>query len=102
MPTNLPWGTHAPGLGRVHPVQLYAAVVALVLFAMLLRMLQHRLRPGVVAEVALVLGGVAAFQLDMLMQPTASGSAWLDPGQWIALGAMVVGMWMLLFLKELV
>ena len=66
-------------------------------------MLQRRLRAGVVAGVALVAGGAVTFLLDMVMQPAESGSgAWLDPAQWIALGAMVVGTLMLTFLKEFV
>ncbi len=103
MPTRLPWGMPMPGMGRVQPVQIYAAAASLVLLAVLLRMLQRRLRAGVVAGVALVAGGAVTFLLDMVMQPAESGSgAWLDPAQWIALGAMVVGTLMLTFLKEFV
>jgi phosphatidylglycerol:prolipoprotein diacylglycerol transferase len=105
MPTRLPWSVHVPGLGRVQPVQIYGVAGSLVLFAVLMRMLQRRLRAGmagVVAGVALVAGGGIAFLIDMLTQPAESGGAWLDPGQWIALGAMVVGTLMLTFLKETV
>jgi hypothetical protein len=37
----------------------------------------------------------------MLAQPTVWGDrAWLDPGQWIGLGAVVAGTWMLMLEKE--
>jgi phosphatidylglycerol:prolipoprotein diacylglycerol transferase len=104
MPTHLPWGVVVPesaGLVRLHPVQIYATVAALMLFAVLMWLLQRRVRAGVPAGVALVAGGVAAFLLDMLTQPLeSSGTAWLEPGQWIALGAMVAGALLLTFLKE--
>jgi prolipoprotein diacylglyceryltransferase len=86
----------------VQPVQIYGVAGSLVLFVVLMRILQRRPRAGVVAGFALVAGGAIAFLLDMLTQPAESGGAWLDPGQWIALGAMVVGTLMLTFLKETV
>ena len=103
MPTSLPWGVQAPGFGRVQPVQLYGFAGSVVLLVVLLRMLRGRLRAGVVAGVALVAGGAMAFGLDMLSQPTMwGGTAWLEPGQWIALGAVVAGTLMLMFQKEIV
>ena len=105
MPTSLPWGTVVPGSGGLHlqPVQIYAAVASLGLFVVLLRLLQRRARAGVTASVALVSGGAVVYLLDMLTQPSESSStAWLDPAQWIALGAMVAGVSMLLVLKEIV
>lgn len=103
MPTSLPWGVQAPGFGRVHPVQMYGFAGALVLFAVLMAMLRRGLWAGVVAGVALVAGGAMAFLLDMLTQPSQwGGGAWLDPGQWIGLGAIVVGTLMLMFQKEFV
>jgi hypothetical protein len=95
MPTSLPWGVVTPGdtvLGRVHPVQIYATVVALGLCLVLFRMLPRRKFAGQVAGVALMGGGAAAFLLDMLQQPVeSSGDAWLDPGQFVALAAMLAG-----------
>ena len=107
MPTSLPWGVQVPDAGRVQPVQIFGFAGSLLLFVVLTRMLQRRLHAGVVAGVALVAGGAMAFLLDMITQPTAwGGSAWLDPGQWIAMGAMVLGAWiltrMLMFSKEFV
>jgi len=95
MPTKMPWGVVTPGdsvLGKVHPVQIYALIVAVVLCVVLLRMLMQARRVGMVASVALMVGGVVSFGLDMLRQPMESvGDAWLDPGQWVAVVAVVVG-----------
>ena len=95
MPTRLPWGVITPGdtvLGRVHPVQMYAAIIALALCAVLFRMLPRRRSSGQVAALALITGGLAAFLLDMLQQPVeSSGDALLDPGQLVALAAIIAG-----------
>jgi prolipoprotein diacylglyceryltransferase len=87
---------------HLHPVQMYATLAAVMLMVVLMLMLERRLRAGVVAGAALAAGGAMTFLLDMLTQPfEMSGHAWLDPAQWIALGAMVAGTLMLTFLKEL-
>ena len=46
-------------------------------------------RSGLVGGLGLVLGGLAAFLLSMVTQP--AGDGWLESGQWIAIGAMMVG-----------
>lgn len=107
MPTTLRWGPVVPGsAGMTHlqPVQLLACGVAIGLFVVLLRMLERGPRRGMVAGVGMVAGGGAAFGLEMLMQPTElAGQRWLlallEPGQWMGLGAMVVGAGMLLFVE---
>jgi phosphatidylglycerol:prolipoprotein diacylglycerol transferase len=95
MPTGLPWGVVTPGdtvLGRVHPVEIYAAVFALVLCVGLVARLPKRRFAGEVAALAMMVGGAGAFLLDMLRQPVESfGDAVLDPGQFVALGLMLVG-----------
>jgi phosphatidylglycerol---prolipoprotein diacylglyceryl transferase len=95
MPTRLPWGVITPGdtvLGRVHPVQIYAAVIALALCTVLFRMLPRRKFSGQIAAVALITGGLSTFLLDLLQQPVeSSGDSLLDPGQFVALAAMLVG-----------
>ena len=95
MPTSLPWGVITPGdtvLGHVHPVQIYAAIASLALCGFLMRMLRRRAFAGQVASLALVIGGALAFLLDMLRQPTESyGTALLDPGQIVALAAILTG-----------
>lgn len=102
MPTHSRWGLLAPGdeaLGRVQPVQVYATLGALVLLAALLRMLSGPHRRGSVAGVALAAGGLISFLLDMVTQPVQTMmGAWvgrlLEPGQWVALGAMLAGAWL--------
>ena len=95
MPTSLPWGVVTPGdtvLGRVHPVEIYAAIASLALCGFLMRMLRRRAFAGQVASLALVIGGALAFLLDMLRQPNKSyGTALLDPGQIVALAAILTG-----------
>lgn len=90
------------GLMHLQPVAIYATVAWVVVLVVLMRLLGRRLRAGRVAGVALVAGGAAGFLLDMITQPVESGSrAWLDPVQWVALGAMLGGGLMLTFLKEI-
>jgi len=95
MPTKMPWGVVTPGdtvLGKVHPVQIYALIVAVALCLWLLRMLTKVHQAGMVASVALMLGGAISFALGMVRQPMESmGDSWLDPSQWVAVVAMVVG-----------
>ncbi len=108
MPTRLPWGTVVPGsagLMHLQPVAIYSALAWLLLLVVLMMLLQRRPLPrhGMVAGVGLVVGGVVSFLLDMLTQPSANrAGAWLDPVQWMAVGAMLVGGLMLMFLKEIV
>jgi len=100
MPTTLPWGVVTPGdtvLGRVHPVQIYAAIIAFALCAMLFRKLLQRKFAGEIAAFAMMLGGAAAFLLVMLRQPVESdGDALLDPNQFAAVAAILAGtfLWM--------
>jgi prolipoprotein diacylglyceryltransferase len=71
------------------------------LVVVLMGLLRRRMRDGMVAAIALVGGGAASFLLDMVSQPVEmTGNAWLDPQQWLAVGAMLVGGLMLTFLKE--
>jgi phosphatidylglycerol---prolipoprotein diacylglyceryl transferase len=95
MPTRLPWGVIVAGdtvLGRTHPVQLYAALIASALCGLLLLCLKSRARAGEIAALALVLSGATSFLLDMLRQPLDTfGRGWLDPSQWIAVAAMIAG-----------
>jgi phosphatidylglycerol:prolipoprotein diacylglycerol transferase len=95
---GMPWGRG----GALLPVQWMAAGLSGALLVMLLWLLKRRRsgQAGLVAGVGLVLGGVVAFGVEMLMQPTVSGDAWLEPGQWIAIGAMMVGAVVLIAVKE--
>jgi phosphatidylglycerol---prolipoprotein diacylglyceryl transferase len=104
MPTSLPWRIVVPGsagLVRLQPVGIYAAVASAVLMVVLMRLLERRLRAGMVAGVALVAGGAVSFLLDMVTQPVeSSGGALLEPVQWVAVGAMGLGVLMISLLKE--
>ena len=111
MPTRLPWGVVTPGdtvLGRVHPVQMYAAGAELALCVVLFRLLALRRTGephgvGRVAGMGLAVGGLLSFVLGMLRQPVESyGNAWLDPQQWIALAGIVVGagLWVFAPMRE--
>ena len=97
MPTRLPWGVVTPGdsvLGRVHPVQIYAAIVFLLLGMVLLWLLRSRGEkfPGRVAAFGLMGAGCTSFLVDMLRQPTESdGTMLLDPSQFAALAGILAG-----------
>jgi phosphatidylglycerol:prolipoprotein diacylglycerol transferase len=92
MPTTLPWGVNDPGLGKLHPVQMYAAVAAIWLCAILLARLVRPHVPGQITREALMAGGAVAFLLYFFRQPDPGAPhALLEPGQWLALAALVVG-----------
>ncbi len=95
MPTTLPWAMQTPGdnvLGQVHPVQLYAFVLALALCVYLMRRLKREHRMGEVAAYGLFLGGAASFLLDMVRQPVdIEAGLLLDPSQFVAIATMLVG-----------
>lgn len=104
MPTRLPWGVPvegAPANLRVHPVAFYGVLVAVLLSWLLWHSLpdvQHSRFPGRTAAFGLVLGGLAAFTLDMLSTPPAyATTAGIEPGQWIALAATLAGALMYTF-----
>ena len=101
MPTALPWGVVSPGdtiLGRVHPVQLYALLLALALTAFLLHRLARPHKPGQILALALLLGGPTSFLLDFLRQPQATLTELpLDPSQLLALAATLTGLALVTF-----
>lgn len=93
MVTTLPWAIpSSTGLSRLHPIALYAAILATILTLVLLRRLKHRHRTGDITALALAAVGVAQFLLTFLRQPALFGtpfSAILDPIQWVALGMIL-------------
>jgi phosphatidylglycerol:prolipoprotein diacylglycerol transferase len=100
MPTSLPWGVITPGdtvLGKVHPVQLYIAGIALVLMALSYQALKRDHEQGRVGAWTMVAAGVAALLMAMLTQPVnTNGNEWLEPEQiaWtlaILVGALLLG-----------
>ncbi len=100
MPTALPWGVRDPWSIvplRVHPVAVYGVAASLYIAFALWRTLLRRgasieRRRGRLAALGLMLGGAAAFCLDMFTQPIAAPvDLGIEPGQWVALGAMLAG-----------
>ena len=103
MSTHLPWGPAVPGsagLMHLQPVDHYAALASLVLLVILMKLLESSGRRGRVAGVALTAFGVVLFLLDMVTQPQSGPGAWLDPVQWLAVGLMLSGGLLLIFLPE--
>ncbi len=96
MPSTLPWAVHEPGISgslRFHPVALYGCGAALLLASALwYRLRSHHGRHGEAAALALMGGGAAAFGLAMVTLPSpAPVDLWLEPGQWVAVAAMLGG-----------
>lgn len=92
LPTTLPWGLAIPpdDAPRLHPVALYAAIVAAMITIALLILLRRHRRSGGIAAAALAAAGIAQFLLTFFRQPYLySGSALfdhvLDPIQWVAI-----------------
>lgn len=94
LPTTRPWGMAMVAGGiRVHPVALYAVIVAVLLTVALLRHLRRRQHRGDTALLALAAVGIAQFLLTFLRQPDPSAEFLgdvLDPIQWVAIGMIVV------------
>jgi len=93
LPSRLPWTVTLQSSSlRLHPVAIYAAIVAILLTPMLLVQLPLRRRAGDTAAIALAASGVAQFLLSFLREPAYYENALgrlLDPIQWVALGMMV-------------
>jgi phosphatidylglycerol:prolipoprotein diacylglycerol transferase len=94
LPSNLPWAVALPSSSlRLHPVAIYAAIVAALLSAALLIQLPHRRRAGDTAALALAASGLGQFLLSFLREPAYYENTLgrlLDPIQWVALGMIVV------------
>jgi phosphatidylglycerol:prolipoprotein diacylglycerol transferase len=84
LPTRLPWGIQMPGdATRLHPVAIYAAMVALILTVTAYR------KPN--ASVTLIAAGTAQFLLSFVRQPGLDTIGGLDALQLVALGMIVAG-----------
>ncbi len=84
--------TPAGDVARLQPVAAYGVVVSLVIAAVLWGLVRRRLVAGRTAAVGLMAGGVAAYALDMVTQPSVVFlDWWMEPGQIVALGAMLAG-----------
>ncbi|WP_158941724.1 prolipoprotein diacylglyceryl transferase [Granulicella sp. S190] len=106
LPTALPWGLRIPPSQiHLHPVPLYAAIMAAVLTLLLFKQLPHRRQPGNTFALALAATGLIQFLLTFFRQPypyTASTFALLDPIQWIALGMIATAGLLALLPRKLV
>jgi phosphatidylglycerol:prolipoprotein diacylglycerol transferase len=94
LPSSLPWAMPLPpGNMRLHPVAIYAAVVALILTLVLLAHLRRQRRSGDTATLGFALAGLAQFLLSFFREPAFYDNKFgklLDPLQWIALGMIVL------------
>jgi phosphatidylglycerol:prolipoprotein diacylglycerol transferase len=94
LPSQLPWAVALPSSSlRLHPVAIYAAIIALILTTVLLIRLPRRCRAGDTAVFALASTGVAQFLLSFLREPAYYENTLgrlLDPIQWVALGMIIV------------
>jgi phosphatidylglycerol---prolipoprotein diacylglyceryl transferase len=81
----------------IHPTQLYEAAAELAIFGVLYRLFSRRRRDGQVIGLYLVLYSVARFLVEFLrhhQQPNPWGGP-LSSTQWIALGLLVPGFYLL-------
>jgi phosphatidylglycerol---prolipoprotein diacylglyceryl transferase len=90
LPTRSPLGIAIPPSAlKLHPIALYAAIIAILITFGLLRYLSPHRHAGDTTASALVATGVAQYLLTFLRQPfpypVPLGNL-LDPIQWIALG----------------
>ncbi len=89
LPTALPWGLPMNGHKvALHPVAVYAAIIAAGLTLYLLRRLQ---RHSSAAPQGLILTGLGQFFLSFAREPGFPAPLDLDSLQWVALSMIVVG-----------
>jgi len=106
LPTDRPWWGIAipPSPIRLHPISLYAALAAILLTLVLLRLLPRRHRPGNILALALAAAGTTQFLLTFLRQPSLFNvllGNLLDPIQWISLGMILIAGLILLLPRKL-
>jgi phosphatidylglycerol:prolipoprotein diacylglycerol transferase len=92
MATMLPFGVRMPGESTpLHPVPIYAALVAIALTAALWILLKRRHDNGAIAALALIATGIAQFLLSFVRQPGIAAIAGLDALQLVAVGMVIAG-----------
>ena len=93
LPSNLPWAfAIPPGNVRLHPVAVYAAIVAALITIVVLLQLARRRHAGDTVILGLTLTGVAQFLLSFFREPAFYDNPLgrlIDPIQWVALGMIV-------------
>jgi phosphatidylglycerol:prolipoprotein diacylglycerol transferase len=99
-PTTLPWGVDFPqvvGKQHLHPTQLYEAIGALAIFALLYWVVRPRKhRHGDVFAWMLVLYGALRFVLEFLRNDERGGLLGLSTSQWIGIPLVAWGVYWLL------
>jgi phosphatidylglycerol:prolipoprotein diacylglycerol transferase len=94
-PTALPWGITFPGAaGPRHPLQLYEALLALVILTVTLPMTKRRAFPGQLFWLVVILTSLGRIALDLLR---SEDRVWgvLTLGQIPAALLVIVGTWFL-------
>jgi phosphatidylglycerol:prolipoprotein diacylglycerol transferase len=93
-PQGVPWAVNLWGVAR-HPVQIYEAVAALAVAALVLWMIARRSRPGAAALVALCGYGLSRWLLEPFRAPEATPAilGGLRLAQVLGLAAAAAGLW---------
>ena len=97
MPSQLPWAVGDSRLAAVHPVEVYALLVAWLLGAVMLWLqrrdaTRHSVVPGRICGLALLFAGLAVFFLDFFRLPSdLLAHALLDPAQIIGVAMVLTG-----------
>lgn len=86
---TLPWAVYADGAWR-HPSQLYSAVVAVLIFAVVMRARDRLPREGDLFRLYLVLFGVGRFALEFFRE-RSPGIGGLSLAQWVSLELLLLG-----------
>jgi phosphatidylglycerol---prolipoprotein diacylglyceryl transferase len=94
-PTTVAWAVDFPRHRGVHPTQLYEALGALALFALLYLVLRPRKRGhGQVFAAMLVLYGALRFLLEFWRADERGGFWGLSTSQWIGIPVILAGAWL--------
>jgi len=91
-PAALPWAVNLWGVAR-HPVQIYEAVAALAVAALVLWMIARGSRPGAAALVALCGYGLSRWLLEPFRAESVTVLGGLRLAQVLGLAAAVVALW---------
>ena len=86
---DVPWAVYQHGALR-HPAQLYAALVAVAIFAALASLRDRMKRPGELFRVYLILFGLSRFGLEFLRERSAAAGG-LSLAQWVCLQLALAG-----------
>jgi phosphatidylglycerol:prolipoprotein diacylglycerol transferase len=94
-PSDLPWAMRFPGhAARVHPTQLYEAIGALAIYALLQFVIKPRKRAhGQVFGAMLVLYAVLRFVLEFFRDDERGAAAGLSTSQWIGIPLLLLGVY---------